>query len=257
MGLPLDAVTQGEVIDQILADLRAERGGAVLTLHLEALRQHRVDAHLAAVLERTEIVVADGMPLVWASALQGTPLPERIAGSSLVWPLATAASRQGASLFLLGADPGVAERAAERFREQLPEIELIGTASPWVGVDRVEEDLAQVVATLAARPPGIVYVALPFDKQVRVIPHLRERLPATWLLGVGVSLNFVSGDLARAPLWLQKIGLEWAHRLAHEPRLYRRYLVDGLPTAARLALAALRRRTRLGQAHGASEPGSP
>jgi N-acetylglucosaminyldiphosphoundecaprenol N-acetyl-beta-D-mannosaminyltransferase len=96
---------------------------------------------------------------------------------------------------------------------------------------------------VAAGDPDIVYVGLPLDKQVELIPRLRERLPNAWFLGLGISFSFVCGEVRRAPDWMRATGLEWLHRLGQEPRrLARRYLVDGPPSMVALFAHSLRRR---------------
>jgi N-acetylglucosaminyldiphosphoundecaprenol N-acetyl-beta-D-mannosaminyltransferase len=88
-----------------------------------------------------------------------------------------------------------------------------------------------------------VYVGLPFGKQLRAVPRLRAAAPHSWFLGLGASLSFVAGDIRRAPTWMRRTGLEWTWRLSQEPaRLWRRYLVDGIPCAALLFTGALRER---------------
>jgi N-acetylglucosaminyldiphosphoundecaprenol N-acetyl-beta-D-mannosaminyltransferase len=191
-------------------------------------------------------VMADGMPLVWASRLQDTPLPERVAGSDLIWSLTHGAARLGASLYLVGGNPGTAEEAARTLTLAAPELAIAGTHCPPFGFEHDQEALARVEDEVAAARPALVYVGLPLDKQVALIPRLRERLPSTWFLGLGISFSFVSGDVSRAPRWMRAAGLEWTHRLAQEPsRLARRYLVEGVPFAGALFMHALRSRRRL------------
>jgi N-acetylglucosaminyldiphosphoundecaprenol N-acetyl-beta-D-mannosaminyltransferase len=106
---------------------------------------------------------------------------------------------------------------------------------PPYGFDSDPYALDRIVETLEEAQPDLVYVGLSFPKQERLIAVLRERFPRTWFLGIGMSIEFVGGEVGRAPRWMQRAGLEWVHRLAHEPRrLSRRYLVHGLPFAARL-----------------------
>jgi N-acetylglucosaminyldiphosphoundecaprenol N-acetyl-beta-D-mannosaminyltransferase len=108
---------------------------------------------------------------------------------------------------------------------------------PPHGFEKDPRAMDQIVETLAMLRPDIVYVGLGFPKQERVIAHLRERFPQTWFLGIGMSIGFVGGQVPRAPVWMQRMGLEWLHRLAQEPRrLGRRYLLRGLPFAARLLM---------------------
>jgi N-acetylglucosaminyldiphosphoundecaprenol N-acetyl-beta-D-mannosaminyltransferase len=189
------------------------------------------------------LVVADGMPLIWASRLRGTPLPERVAGSNLIWSLTARAAERGASIFLLGGNPGAAEACAERMRAEYPRVRIAGLMSPPQGFEQDERALDEIVAGLRAAAPDIVYLALGFPKQEELALELAPELPTTWFVGVGISFSFVAGQVQRAPRWMQRAGLEWLHRLAQEPRrLFRRYLVDGLPFAARMFAHALKSR---------------
>jgi exopolysaccharide biosynthesis WecB/TagA/CpsF family protein len=182
------------------------------------------------------------MPLVWASRLQGTPLPQRVAGSDLISSLSAAAASQGRSVFLRGGDPGTAERASTILRDRYPQLRVAGTFCPPLGFEKDEAELARVAEALKKAQPDIVYVALGSPKQERLIDRLRRVLPRAWWLGVGVSFSFLCGEVRRAPLWMRKWGLEWVHRLLQEPRrLFRRYIVVGLPYATfMLMLAALK-----------------
>jgi len=242
------AVTEAECVAHVLAQLEAGRGGWLLTLNLDHLRLIARVPDFAALCASATLVVADGMPLVWASWLQGTPLPERVAGSNLIWRLTAAAAQRGRSIFLLGGMPGTAERAAAVLRQRSPGLQIDGVLCPPLGFDRQRDEVARVCAAVCAAAPDIVYVALGKPKQERLICELRSRLPQTWFVGLGISFSFVSGTVRRAPLWMQRVGLEWLHRLTQEPeRLARRYLVDGLPFAVRFlgesALRRLRRQT--------------
>ena len=181
-------------------------------------------------LDGADYVVADGIPLLWAARLQGTPLPDRVAGSDLVWLLAERAARAGRSLYLLGGAPGAAADAARIFRERWPDLRIAGLSSPALSSDPGAAELAPVLAALRESRPDLVFVALGSPKQDRLIAELRGHFPGTWWIGVGISLSFAAGRVSRAPRWMQRLGLEWVHRLAQEPgRLWRRYLVHDLP----------------------------
>jgi len=186
------------------------------------------------------LIVADGMPLIWASRIQGTPLPERVAGSSLISTLSAAAGKQGRSVYLLGGDKGTAEQAADVLKRQYPGVRIAGTYYPEFGFESDEAQMQKLIAHLTAANPDIVYVALGSPKQEWLIGQLRGYLPRAWWLGIGISFSFLSGHVKRAPQWMQRSGLEWLHRLCQEPRrLARRYLVQGLPFAASLFTSAI------------------
>jgi N-acetylglucosaminyldiphosphoundecaprenol N-acetyl-beta-D-mannosaminyltransferase len=248
LGLEVDRVTEAGAIATILRGLEQGRGGAVATPNLDHLQQLARRPELAELFEQADLVVADGMPLVWASRLQGSPLPERVAGSDLVWSLTAEAALRDRSVFLLGGAPGACEAAEARLRAVYPGARFAGHLCPPLGFEHDEREVERIRATLAAAQPDIVYVALGFPKQERLIAYLRGEFPRAWFLGVGFSLSFVSGQSSRAPVWMSRLGLEWIHRLAKEPRrLARRYLVHDLPFALRLFWSALRGRRGRGR----------
>jgi N-acetylglucosaminyldiphosphoundecaprenol N-acetyl-beta-D-mannosaminyltransferase len=243
LGMPLARLTPSEVLDHVFAALSQGQGGWIITANLDYLQRHVSDAAAAALYARADLIVADGIPLIWASRLQGTPLPSRVAGSDLVWLMAERAARSGRTLYLLGGNPGSAEGAARRFVSRWPGLRIGGISSPRVSAEPSEDELASIRASLAEARPDLVYVALGAPKEERVITALRGDFPETWWMGVGISLSFVAGDITRAPGWIQRAGLEWLHRLIQEPRrLSRRYLLDNLPFTLRLLARAWRTR---------------
>ena len=244
-GLDVHAVTQRQAVDYMMACSRAGRGGWVITPNLDHLRRFSIHPDFAAFFPQAQLVVADGMPLVWASRLQGTPLPQRVAGSDLIWSLSAAAAAHGIPLYLLGGDPGAAEAAGRVLCGRYPGLKIVGFECPPVGFDKDAAAVAAMMARLQAAQPGIVFVALGSPKQEQLIARLRHCLPQAWFLGVGISFSFVAGRVRRAPKWMQRCWLEWLHRLLQEPRrLAKRYLIDDLPFLGVLLLDALTRRIK-------------
>jgi N-acetylglucosaminyldiphosphoundecaprenol N-acetyl-beta-D-mannosaminyltransferase len=242
MGTPMAVVTEASAVQAIVDAAETGQGQWTITANLDHLRRYHSNPVEKALIDDADLVVADGMPLIWASRVAGVPLPERVSGSSMIWSICEAASTHRQSVFLLGGDPGVAERAARAFRDHYPDLEITGTACPPVGFEADKLELDRIRHQLDEAAPQIVFVALGFPKQDLLIRILRRSLPRTSFLGVGISLSYVTGDLSRPPKWVSRVGLEWAYRLSQEPtrRLARRYLVDGLPFAVRLMLSAAR-----------------
>jgi len=242
MGMPVDPLTELETVGAVRGSLRSGGGGWIVTPNLDQLRLLSGHPELEGIFTAATLIVPDGMPLVWASRLQRTPLPERVAGSDLVWSLAAVAEREGTGLFLLGGDPGVAESAADELRRHHPGLRIVGTHCPPQGFEQDPHELAEIDARLGASDARLVYVALGFPKQELLIAGLRSTFPAIWFLGCGISLSFIAGNVRRAPRWMRVSGLEWAHRLSQEPgRLAKRYLIHDIPFVIRLFAAALRR----------------
>ncbi len=239
--------SESELLDALFAALAAGRGGWLVTANLDFLRRADRDEKMRSLYAQADLRVADGMPLVWAAALQGTPLPERIAGSSMLTPLAARACAEKRSLYLLGGNEGAAEKTGRILVERHPGLKIAGHSSPWLPTEPDEESVRPTVAALDAVRPDIVLVALGSPKQEWLIQRLRRHLPSAWFIGVGMSFSFTTGEMPRAPRWMQETGLEWVHRLWQEPkRLGRRYLIDGAPFGVELLARSLLRRLRSG-----------
>jgi N-acetylglucosaminyldiphosphoundecaprenol N-acetyl-beta-D-mannosaminyltransferase len=245
-GVGFDPLTEDQVVDLVCSAGRRGVGGWLVTPNVDILRSAAADPDLAALVARASVVVADGVPLLWATRVSGHPLPGRVAGASLIWSLSAAAAREGRSVYLLGGAPGVAERAGEILARTYAGLVVAGHDCPPLGFDSSPEGIDRVRRAVVAAAPDIVFCGLGFPKQERVIEQLLPDLPTAWFVGCGAAITFVSGEIRRAPHWMQVSGLEWVHRLLSEPRrLFRRYIVDDLPFAVRLMLSAAR--SRLGR----------
>ncbi|HJK96337.1 MAG TPA: WecB/TagA/CpsF family glycosyltransferase [Polyangiaceae bacterium LLY-WYZ-14_1] len=245
-GMALARLTREELLDHLFGELARGRGGWVVTANLDFLRRQHRDPAARALFAAADLRVADGMPLVWASRLQGgLSLPERVAGSDLGGAIAARCAREGRRLYLLGGAPGAAEGAAAALLAEHPDLPPVGFSSPTLSTRPRPEEVEAVVAELEAHRPDVVLAAFGSPKQEHLCRALRPRLPGCWLLGVGITLGFLSGQVRRAPPAFQRLGLEWVHRLSQEPdRLARRYLIDGIPFATVLFAEAARRRLR-------------
>jgi N-acetylglucosaminyldiphosphoundecaprenol N-acetyl-beta-D-mannosaminyltransferase len=236
-GIDLDPLTESEVIAFVRRAIDHGAGGRIVTPNVDILRQAAADPEIRRDLASADLVLADGAPLVWASRLAGTPLPARVAGSDLIWSLSQALSYDERSIYRLGGDPASigAQRAADRLASAFPGLRIAGHASPRYGFDGDPDELDAVCADLVETKPDLVFVGLGFPRQEHLIRRLQGDLPAAWFLGCGAAINFVAGDVRRAPVILQRLGLEWLHRLLSEPRrLASRYLVHDLPYSSSL-----------------------
>ncbi|MFG2072155.1 WecB/TagA/CpsF family glycosyltransferase [Nonomuraea maritima] len=239
------AVTEAGVADHVRRAWKAGQGGAIVTANVDIVRAATRDPALADLIHRSELVVADGMPVVWAARLAGCALRERVTGSSLVHSLSECAAREGRSVYLLGGDPGVPEAAAEVLVERYRSLRIAGTHAPPYGFDADPQARSDVTELVRAARPDLVLVGLGFPKQERVILDLRAALPTAWFLGCGAGIPMAAGQFSRAPRLLQRAGGEWLHRLTLEPRrLARRYLVNDAPFALMMLAGALRTRLR-------------
>jgi N-acetylglucosaminyldiphosphoundecaprenol N-acetyl-beta-D-mannosaminyltransferase len=243
----VSAMTFEAAVQRLLdAPARGERLSAHFITAHTVVEAHR-DPSLRAVLDRADLVGADGMPLVWAGRLQRRQVT-RVYGPDTMAALVDRGRAQGARHYLYGGAEGVPERLAKALEARYPGVEVVGMESPPFRPLTEGEDAAAVARINAARP-DYVWVGLGAPKQDHWIGAHRDRLDAAALLAVGAAFDFHSGDLRQAPRWMQRSGLEWLFRLAMEPRrLWHRYtVVNGMflwLVGRQAATSVLRRVTR-------------
>lgn len=245
--IAFDSVTEAEVVGQVRRGWAAGQGGTIITVNADVARTVKRQPDLAGLVAAGSLVVADGMPLLWAARASGRPLPERVTGSSLIFTLTAAAAADGRSIYLLGGAAGVPERAAAAMLARYPGLRVAGTDSPPFGFDATDAGIAAAAAAVTAAEPDLVMVGLGFPRQEKLIEHLRAARPGAWYLACGGAIAMAAGVTPRAAPLMQRLGLEWLHRMALEPRrLAGRYLRDDLPFVLGLLggtlLARLRRR---------------
>lgn len=253
MGVGVDDVDEDEVIDRMMSSLRQGRGGWVFTPNVDIVRQVVADDGLQRLVGDADLAIPDGMPLVWASRLQRTPLRTRVAASHLVYPLCRRAAALGYSVYLLGGSEAASARAAAALEAAAPGLSIAGCSSPPHGFESSPTETARVLESLKQAAPDIVICAFGFPKQERLMTVLCRLFPSAWFIGAGGTLTIAAGITPAAPRWMRQSGLEWLHRLRLEPRrLFRRYIIDDIPFALRLLAAAAARPGR----HTRAEPGA-
>lgn len=217
-----DVLDLRETIDEIYAMIARGDRGWLCTVNVAILMMARDDQRLQAFIDRAAITVADGQPLVWLSRLRGEPLPERVAGVDLVEEICRRAARDRVPVYLLGAERPIVEGVADRMRRDHPGLDLIGVGDGYFS----EEEAPARARQVAESGARILIVAMGVPRQEHFIEDYWEELGVGFAIGVGGSFDVISGQRDRAPLWVQRIGFEWAYRLIQEPRrLFMRYLV--------------------------------
>ena len=223
--LGVDALSRSEAIDAIVRLVRDGRGGAVFTPNVDHVVQAEHDEAFRAAYGRAALSLVDGTPVLWAARLLGTPLPEKLSGSDLFEPLLERAASERMRVVLLGGGPGVAELAAKNLREQLPELQVVDTLAPRLGLSATDEEHACVERLIRAKA-DLIFVCLGAPKQELFSDRNRQALAPAVLVCFGAAVDFAAGTVPRAPAWVSRVGLEWAFRLGREPRrLAARYLL--------------------------------
>ena len=216
-GVPLSPVTMSGAIDRAEDMIDSGTPGYFVSANLNFAMIHDRDPALRRVTREADLVLVDGMPLVWASRGKARPLPERVAGSDLIFSLCELAARRGFGVFLLGGAEGVVEGAAARLRDLYPGLRVAGTEAPPFGpmsrddeealLGRIRASGAEILIAAFSQPRGEFWMA----------QHHRSTGAAV-NVQVGAAMDFAAGRVRRAPSWMRRCGLEWAFRLGLEPR---------------------------------------
>lgn len=220
-------VSLKEAVDLVIGLCESKKPSYVVTPnvdHIVLLEDHKAFQESYA---EADLVFCDGMPIVWASHLINQPLKERVAGSDLAPALCERVVSTGHSVFLFGAAPGVAERAAANLCETYPGITIAGVYSPPLGFDRDDSQVATAIQRINESNADLIFLAMSTISQETFMQKSHTRLNKGVMLGIGATIDFIAGEKVRAPVVLRKMGLEWAFRLAQEPtRLFGRYFRD-------------------------------
>ncbi len=245
LGCPFDAISSADTVAAIRTAVKAGTRLQVVPGNVDFVMKARRDSLFAAELRRADLVVADGVPIVWAAALLGTPMRGRVSGTDLVWSCAQIARDTGRPIALVGGRPGVSDRAAAALRTRVPGAPLHPIPTP-MNLDAAGNTF--VVERIRHLGAAIVLVALGAPRQERWVQTYLDASGATVGIGIGSALDIICGDQPRAPRWMRDRGLEWLHRMALDPRrLGRRYLIEDSPFLFHLAAALLRRNDRNGE----------
>jgi N-acetylglucosaminyldiphosphoundecaprenol N-acetyl-beta-D-mannosaminyltransferase len=224
--LQIDPVGFDEALDAIGALVAEGRGGAVFTPNVDHIVLTDSDRRLQEAYSGVSLSLVDGKPVLWAARLLRQPLPAKVSGSDLLEPLVARAASMGWRVYLLGGRPGVADTVRGVFASRHPRLSVVGAEGPRIDMAEDAGSRRELVARVRAARPDLVFVALGNPKQELFIHEAREELRPAVLVAVGAALDFVAGQVPRAPRWMSTAGVEWLYRLAHEPgRLWRRYLL--------------------------------
>lgn len=221
LGAPVDGLTLEQFAERI--SLFVDKGVPcfVVTLNPELLYRAQYQKDLMAMINRADLVTADGVGIVWACRVSGRPVPERVAGIDLMMRLLEYAAGRDWRVFFLGSAPGVAEAAAAKAKGIFPGLRVVGTHHGYFS----DRENHRVVGEIKKVSPHLLFVALGSPRQEKWIEQHLGLLGSVVSMGVGGSLDVLSGNVRRAPEWLCRLNLEWLGRLLIEPGRWKRMLV--------------------------------
>ena len=223
IGAKIDVVYWGGAVATLLRWAAGRESRYVCACNVHSVVTAQSDERLAASVRGADMVVPDGAPVAWLMRKSGVEAQQRVSGPDLMWRYFAAAAVYGESVFLLGSTVDTLERLRGRIEATFPGLRVIGTYSPPYRPLSEDEDLA-LVQMLNESGASTVWVSLGCPKQEIWMAEHRDRVSSV-LVGVGAAFGFHAGTVRRAPEWMQRMSLEWLHRLLSEPRrLWRRYL---------------------------------
>jgi len=241
LGVPVTLTSLPEAVRMIAGWCENRESRFVCTRDVHGIMLAQEDPRLLAIHRQADMVTPDGMPLVWVAKKRGFSAVSRVCGADLVEALCDVSQKPQLRHFFFGGKPGVAERMAAALANRFPGLSIAGCETPPFRAMTDDEDEA-TVSKIAATHPHIVWVGLSTPKQEYWMAQHVGRIPGATLIGVGAAFDFMAGEVKRAPVWMQRNGLEWLHRLLSEPRrLWRRYLVLAPMFLIRLAFSPKRR----------------
>jgi N-acetylglucosaminyldiphosphoundecaprenol N-acetyl-beta-D-mannosaminyltransferase len=214
LGCPLDRVNLEEALRYCESVIETRGFAQHMAINAAKLVAMQDDAELRASVDQCELITADGQSMVWASQLLGDPLPCRVTGIDLMEALLARAAEQGYRVYLLGATAEVLRRTIARMQEDLPALNIAG----WQDGYYADEDERAVADRIAAARPQILFVAMSSPRKEYFLATHCRAIDVPFVMGVGGALDVYAGLVRRAPLPIQRMGLEWLFRLVQEPR---------------------------------------
>ena len=223
----INNVTMPETIAAIEQMIEADKKSYVVAINVDVVMKIEEDSYLKKVVDNADMVLVDGKPLVWISKLHGKPLKAKISGSDLVPLLCEVAAEKGYKIFIIGGKDGIAEQAKEKLENRLPKIKIVGTYAPPFGFEKNESELDKINQMISEAHPDLLIACFGCPKQEKWIYENIEKYNAKVSVCAGATVDFLAGNVKRAPRWMSDHGLEWFYRFTQEPkRMFKRYFVD-------------------------------
>lgn len=213
-GIPFSKMSMQDTVNYLIEQIENHNQQHVITANPIMVMTAMKNKKYKQMMHSADLIVPDGAGVVWAAGYANEPVAERVAGIELIHELFKYGEKQHWKVFLLGTSQEVIETAAEKLQLQYPQVRIVGYRNGFFGEEQDEEVIAQINQT----SPHLLFVARGADTQEPWIAKHRKALNVPFIMGVGGSFDVISGKLKRAPMWMQKLRLEWFFRLVQEPK---------------------------------------
>ena len=220
-------VTMEETMSAIDTMIESGKKSYVVAINVDVVMKIEKDKYLKKITDEADMVLVDGKPLVWIAKWHKKPIKEKISGSDLVPMLCARAEQKGYSIYILGGKDGIAEQAKAKLEKKHPGIKIVGTYAPPFGFEKKQEELDKINNMITEKQPDILIACFGCPKQEKFIYENYLKYDAKVSICAGATVDFLAGNVKRAPRWMSDHGLEWLYRFFQEPkRLFKRYFVD-------------------------------
>lgn len=229
LGIRVNNLYSYEILNHVEKCIKRRKPCHVVGLNVDQALKVIENDYSHQIFDSAEIVFTDGKPIIWMSKYLKQPIKERIAGPDLMDLLCEQAAKNGHKIFILGCAEGVAAKAAEVLKNKYKGLECVGTYSPPYGFEKKQDEINKINLILKESGADELFVGMGSPKQDIFIYENMNKYDIPVSFSMGAAIDFIGGNIKRAPRWMSSIGLEWLHRMLQDPkRLVKRYLIDDI-----------------------------
>lgn len=220
-------ITMDEALSNIEKMIHSDKKSYIVAINVDVVMKMEEDLYLKKIVDEADMTLVDGKPLIWISKIHKIPIKEKISGSDLVPKLCKLSSDKKYSIFIIGGKEGIADQAKNKLENDLPGINIVGTYSPPFGFEKYDKEVDKINKMIKKVKPDLLIVCFGCPKQEKWIYENIDKYDAKVSVCAGATVDFLAGNVKRAPKWMSNCGLEWFYRFLQEPkRLFKRYFVD-------------------------------
>jgi len=220
-------VNMDETVQAIEEMIASEKRSYIVAINVDVVMKIENDSYLKEITDKADMVLVDGKPLEWIAKWHNRPIKAKISGSDLVPILCERAAIKGYSIFIIGGKEGIAEKAKQNLERDLPGIRIVGTYAPPFGFEKDEKELNRINEMISSAHPDLLIACFGCPKQEKWIYENISKYDAKVSVCAGATVDFLAGNVNRAPRWMSEHGLEWFYRFLQEPkRMFKRYFID-------------------------------
>lgn len=222
-------ITLQETLTTVEQMIQDNKKAYVVAVNVDVIIKIEQDDYLKKIVDEADIVLTDGKPLIWISKLHKRPVKEKVSGSDLVPSLCALSAEKKYTVFILGGREGIAEKARQQLEKTYPDIRIVGTYAPRFGFEQDEKELDKINGLISEAHPELLIVCLGCPKQEKYIYENYQKYNAKVSICAGATVDFLAGNVKRAPQWVSELGFEWFYRFLQEPkRMFKRYFIDDM-----------------------------